>query len=288
MKPIRLIVNGDDFGASDEVNEGVIRAYREGCLTSCSLMAAGDAFDGAVRLARENPGLAVGLHLVAVCGRAVLPRSEIPILVDAEGRFSSDPAAAGVKYFFCRVARRELKRELTAQLDRFLSAGLRVSHIDSHCHMHVHPVIFDTAVELGERCGCRKMRVPEDDLRAALPFMRGNLAGVGAMARIFHILARRMKKKLMERGFTFAEAVYGYLLSGGMSEAYVLSLLDRLHFGTNELYFHPAVYDDGLFLSRAKSQCMAEFRILVSGRVRARMEELGIQLTNYDGLEAAS
>lgn len=286
MKPILLVVNGDDFGASREVNEAVIRAYREGCLTSCSLMAGGDAFEDAVRLARDNPGLSVGLHLVAVCGRAVLPPSEIPSLVDAQGRFSFNPAAAGLKYFFSRAARSELKRELAAQLEKFLAAGLRVSHIDSHCHMHVHPAIFSAAVELGERCGCRRMRVPEDELGPALPFLPGNPAGARAMAAVFRILARRMKRRLGARGFTFAEAVYGYFMTGAMSEPYVLSLLDRLHFRTNELYLHPAVFGEVAPLDPGKERCKAEFEILMSGRVRARILELGIQLTNYDELEA--
>lgn len=284
MKAIRLVVNGDDFGVSHEVNEAVVRAYRDGCLTSCSLMAGGEAFEDAVRLSRENPGLDVGLHLVAVCGRSVLPPSEIPCLVDARGRFPFNPASAGLKYFFSRTARRQLKKELSAQLERVLSAGLRVSHIDSHCHMHVHPVIFDAAVELGERCGCRKMRVPEDDLEAALPFLEGNRTGVAAMAAVFRLLANRMRKKLVGRGFAFADAVHGYFLSGRMNEAYVLGLLDRLHREKNELYLHPAVYGEGRLLGPGEVRCAAEFGILVSPRVRARIEELDIQLTNYDGL----
>ena len=283
MKPIRLVVNGDDFGASGEVNEAIVRAYREGCLTSCSLMAGGDAFEDAVRLAHDNPGLAVGLHLVAVCGRSVLPPSEIPALVDSEGRFSSDPASAGVKYFFSMTARRQLKKELAAQLEKMLSTGLRVSHIDSHCHMHVHPVIFDAALELGERCGCRKMRVPEDDPGTALPFLEGGALGASAMAAVFHLLADRMRKRLAGRGFVFADVVHGYFLSGRMTETYVLGLLDRLHREKNELYLHPAVFGEGRSLGPEEARCAAEFEILVSPRVRERIEGLGIQLTNYDG-----
>src|SRR2546426_4417919 len=92
----RLIVNADDFGISEEVNEAVIRAYREGVLTSTSLMVTGAAFTQAVKLARENPGLAVGIHLVTVVGKSVLSHSEIPTLVDREGNFSNNPTAAGL------------------------------------------------------------------------------------------------------------------------------------------------------------------------------------------------
>src|SRR5438067_12769786 len=85
----RLIVNADDFGMSEAVNEAIIRAHRQGVLTSASLMVTGEAAAQAVQLAKENPGLAVGLHLVAVMGRSVLPQSEIPTLVDAAQNFSN-------------------------------------------------------------------------------------------------------------------------------------------------------------------------------------------------------
>src|SRR5438128_8674864 len=94
----RLIVNDNDFGSSEAVNEAVVRAYTEGVLTSCSLMVTGAAFEHAVRLAHAHPGLAVGIHLVTVMGRAVLSQAEIPTLVDAAGGVSSDLADAGCEY----------------------------------------------------------------------------------------------------------------------------------------------------------------------------------------------
>src|SRR5437867_13086030 len=84
--PIRLIVNADDFGLSESVNAAVLEAYDRGILTSCSLMVAEPAAMAAVQAARGRPGLAVGLHLVVVGGRAVLPRSAVPRLVDGGGR----------------------------------------------------------------------------------------------------------------------------------------------------------------------------------------------------------
>ena len=105
MDQVKVIINGDDFGKSPEVNEAVIRAFKAGTLTSCSLMVTGEAFDDAVRLARANEGLAVGLHLVTVQGRAVLPPSEIPLLVDRAGHFPDSPTLAGLKYYFSRSAR---------------------------------------------------------------------------------------------------------------------------------------------------------------------------------------
>src|SRR5215470_4509625 len=171
----RLVVNADDFGMSEEVNQAIIRAFKEGVLTSCSLMVTGKAFDQAVRLAKENPGLAVGIHLVTVMGRAALPQSEIPSLVDQEGNFSNNPTLAGLKYYFSSHARKELRKELAAQFERFASTGLPLSHIDGHLHLHVHPVIFNAALELGAKYGARRMRVPVEERRLALEFDRSNV-----------------------------------------------------------------------------------------------------------------
>ncbi|PYV88356.1 MAG: hypothetical protein DMG05_15680 [Acidobacteria bacterium] len=127
-----MIVNADDFGMSKEVNEAVVHAFKEGVLTSCSLMVTGEAFDEAVQLAKENRGLAVGIHLVTVMGRSVLPRSEIPALVDEKGLFSCHPGLAGLKYYFSKQARAQLRKELAAQFEKFQSTGLPFSHIDAH------------------------------------------------------------------------------------------------------------------------------------------------------------
>jgi chitin disaccharide deacetylase len=277
----RLIVNADDFGMSEEVNEAVIRAYREGVLTSTSLMVTGAAFEQAVSLARENPGLGVGIHLVTVVGKSVLPHSEIPSLVDEEGNFSNNPTAAGLKYFFSPRARRELRKELAAQFEKFHSTGLPLSHIDGHLHLHVHPVIFDAALELGARYGTRRMRVPDEERRLALQFDRSNVALKTVHSLLFGGLAKHMNKKLRARGFSCPERVYGNLQSGRMSERYFLYTLDNLTADTTEIYFHPAAYDHERLLDNDQRQCSIEFEALLSNKVKEKLKQRGIGLTNY-------
>src|SRR5438128_1832847 len=81
------IINGDDFGFSQGVNQAIIQAHTQGVLTSTSLMVSGDAVEDAIAMKRHHPSLAVGLHLVLVCGRSVLPPDQIPHLVDSKGNF---------------------------------------------------------------------------------------------------------------------------------------------------------------------------------------------------------
>jgi hopanoid biosynthesis associated protein HpnK len=282
---IQLIVNADDFGASEEVNEAIIRAHLEGVLTSASLMVTGPAFEGAVRLARQNPTLAVGIHLVAAMGRAALSRAQIPSLVDERGNFSDNPTLAGLRYFFSRRARRELRLEIAAQFDRFRSTGLKLSHVDGHLHMHVHPVIFKIALDLGARHGARRMRVPVEERRLAVEFDRSRRFTKTIQSILFARLGRYMKKRLDARGFIYADRVYGNLQSGQMDERYFLHALNNLSAWTNEIYFHPALYEIDRILSADEHQCQIEFEALTSGKVRQQIEKLGFKLTNYFDLK---
>src|ERR1051326_545123 len=100
-------------------------------------MVAGNAAEDAVQRARVMPGLRVGLHLVMVEGPAVLPASEIPDLVDAEGHFPSQQLRAGIGYFAKPRMRRQLALEVRAQFAAFAATGLTLHHADAHKHMHL-------------------------------------------------------------------------------------------------------------------------------------------------------
>jgi chitin disaccharide deacetylase len=288
IRQIRLIVNGDDFGISEEVNRAIIAAFQNGVLTSCSLMVTGEAFDHAVQLAKENKKLAVGIHLVTVMGRSVLPRKEIPSLVDENQNFSNNPNAAGLNYFFLPRARQDLRKELAAQFEKFKSTGLPLSHIDGHLHLHVHPVIFQTALNLGEQYGTKRMRVPVEELRLALAYDRTDVFKKTLYAFLFSSLGRYMKRKLKKRNFSFTERVYGNLQSGKMSEEYFLYVLDHIQQEETEIYFHPAHHQQEKGLNSEQQQQMKELDALISTLVKEKIQDNGIRLTNYLELEKSS
>src|ERR1700757_2351877 len=108
----RLIVNADDFGLSPSVNQAVIRAHREGVLTTASLMVNEPGFQEAVALARQNPRFGVGLHLTLSHGHSALPPEKIPGLVNELGEFSNEPTATGMRYFMRGELHGPLQREI--------------------------------------------------------------------------------------------------------------------------------------------------------------------------------
>ena len=281
-----LIINADDFGLSPGVNRAVIKAWREGILTSASLMAAGDAFDEAVALAGQNPGLQVGLHLTLVQGRAVLPPEEIPGLVDQSGNFTDNPVAAGLRYFFFKGLRHQLSREIEAQLRKVRDAGIPLSHVDGHLNIQMQPVVFDILMELAPRYGITSFRLTRERLTPASLRDGERLAGKRLDTFIFDRLAARNRPRLDRQGIWYAVEVKGLLNSGRMTEDYLLSALDETPPGVSEIYFHP-----GCLPCPEITRRMPEYRheeelaALTSPRVKRAIGEMGIRLRNYRGEE---
>jgi predicted glycoside hydrolase/deacetylase ChbG (UPF0249 family) len=124
-----LITNADDFGFTRDVNEGIVHAHRQGILTATTLMATGTAFDHAVGLARENPELDVGVHLVLVGSEGYPPT--VARLVASLGSI-------------------RIYDELARQIGKVLEAGIRPTHLDTHKHTHVLPPVLAAVARLAE------------------------------------------------------------------------------------------------------------------------------------------
>jgi chitin disaccharide deacetylase len=279
-----LIINADDFGLSPGANRGIVQAWDRGILTSTSLMVRGAAFEEAVALAKERPGLQVGLHLTLVQGRGVLPRQGLPALVDEEGSFANDPVLAGMRYFFLKPLRKRLYAEIEAQIGACRQAGIELSHVDGHLNIHMHPVVFDILCELMPKYGISSFRLSRENLRANLALDRQRAVGKCADAFIFASLARRCRPHLDRLGIGYAAEVKGLLNSGRMTEQYLLGALESVGEGVTEIYFHP-----GCRPCAELDRWMPGYRhdeelgALTSSRVTQKLRQLNIGLRNYRG-----
>jgi len=271
--PRRLVVNADDFGRSASINQAVIRAHREGILTTASLMVNEPAVEEAVALARENPELGVGLHLTLLCGHSALPPEQIPGLVDAKGEFTTNPASAGFRYFFQRSLREQLRQEIHAQFQRFRATGLPLDHVNGHLHLHLHPTVFRILMADSGQLGIKRLRLTFDPFRLNLRLASGHFAYRALHAAIFHALSARGRPALAQRGIRHTDAVFGLLQNARVDEAYVTRLLPQLPAGDSELYSHPSL-----------DEFKNEFDALISPRVREQVNNLGIKLIRYQDL----
>lgn len=282
-----LVVTGDDFGLSEAVNRAIITAHQCGVLTSASLMVNEAAAADAIRLAHAHPRLAVGLHLTLVLGHAALTPAEIPHLVNAGGEFPTGPFRAGVKYFFHPSARREVRREMRAQFEKFAASGLPLSHVDGHNHLHLHPVVFSELIGVCEEFGVRRVRVVGDEWRT-----HRRIVGRGGshsrqtlqtlqtrmMSAIFGLLARSAGRKLSGRGFESLPRVYGLLRSGAMDEEYLLALVAAIERTSSEIYLHPLAPDADAAERRYNPGGADELAALVSPRLREAIAARGFRL----------
>ena len=272
-KTVRLIVNADDYGLSSSVNQAVVRAHREGILTSASLMVSEPGFDEAVALAKENPRLGVGLHLTLLHGHSALGPEKIPGLVNERREFSNSPVGVGMNYFFRRSLRGQLRAEIHAQFDKFRSAGLPLDHVNGHLHLHLHPVIFRILMDDADQLGIRHVRLTRDCLARGRRLSNGHLFYKVSHAAIYDWLSRRARGPLQQRGIKHAQITFGLLQNARVDEDYVLKLLPELDAGDSELYSHPSL-----------DNFKHEFDALVSPRVKAAVQKLGIQLIRYQDL----
>ncbi|MGB6131734.1 MAG: ChbG/HpnK family deacetylase [Acidobacteriaceae bacterium] len=155
-----LLINADDFGLTPGVNRSIAELHQAGALSSATLMATGAAFDDAVALALANPNLEVGCHVVLTDGTPALPPQQIPSLCpdghsfrDKLSRFASD-------LYSGRIRDAEVEAEAAAQVRRLQSAGLRVSHIDTHKHTHLFPRILRPLLRAARACQVPAIRNP--------------------------------------------------------------------------------------------------------------------------------
>ncbi|MDF5708313.1 MAG: hopanoid biosynthesis-associated protein HpnK [Nostoc sp. S4] len=289
------IINGDDFGLSEGVNQAIIKAHKQGVLTSTSLMVSADAAKEAITLASAHPNLAVGLHLVLVCGRSVLPPEQIPHLVDKQGNFSNSPLNAGLRYQFVRETHQELRQEICAQLEKYRSTGLPLSHVDGHLHLHVHPVVLGILVDLAAEFDIKVIRLPSEELGITLRVNRSHLLTKLVWSGVFGKLRCYGERLLKSQGISFTERVYGLLQTGGITEEYLLALIPQIQANLVEIYSHPAMPTAGFSTRRGVNANAihgdplneelgtgeAELAALLSSQVREALLNNGFEITNH-------
>jgi hopanoid biosynthesis associated protein HpnK len=272
-----LIVTADDFGVAVEVNDAVEQAHTHGILTAASLMVGGGAVSDAVARARRLPTLRVGLHIVLVEGRPVLPAANIPDLVGPDGCFRRDMVATAVDIFFRPSVRRQLAAEITAQFEAYRATGLPLDHVNTHKHFHLHPTIAGYILKIGRAYGLDAMRVPLEP-RAIL--MKADGRATIAPALVTGPWSALVRWRLGQAGVATADRVFGLQWSGAMTTQRVRGLIAHLPEGVTELYVHPATA--GGFEGEAPGYLYAEeLAALIAPDVLAAVRASGARLGGF-------
>ena len=283
----RLIVTADDFGRCLPINEAVEDGHRRGVLTAASLMVTGDAVEDAVERARQLPGLSVGLHITLVDGVPALPPSQVPDLVEADGRFTDKLVRLGVRIYLEPKVRRQVEAELRAQFELYRATGLPMGHVDSHHHYHLHPTVFDIMLPLAVEYGATAIRVPWEP-----PLTSWLARREGAGRRLFNGLfqlnrTRRMRRKIREAGLISNDWIFGVNDSGAMDSGRLSDFIAGLPDGLSEAYCHPATRAWDHYPMPPDYRCVDEYRALADPAVAQLVRKQDVRLTSF-ALEAAS
>lgn len=252
--PPFLIVNADDFNLTEGVSRGILDAHRDGIVTSTTVVVNLPGLERSRDLAGEFPHLGLGLHLNLTFGPPVLPPGRVPSLVDGSGRFVRDPARLRTV-----GAPAEIRAEWAAQVERFKDVfGSRPTHLDSHHHVHRHPRILETALDLAET-----LDIP---LRALTPEMAQR------------IRASRLPAVDEMAGDVGPEAFW--------QPARLVDFLRGLAGGVTELMCHPGYVDDALSVSSYCAQREVELRSLCDPRAKDALAAAGVRCITYGDLAA--
>jgi hopanoid biosynthesis associated protein HpnK len=242
MSERRVIITGDDFGMSVEVNEAVEEAHRRGVLTAASLVVTGDAAADAIARARRMPELGVGLHLALVHAPAALSKEQVAELMDENGRgFGRQLWKTGAKIALFPNVRRQALAEIRAQFELFRKTGLALDHVDGHQHFHQHPWVLRALIALAPEYGIRAVRLPREPA-----FGSWRAAGhVGLGRRVMDVtshwpLLRLMRRMLRSAGIASNDWFFGKHDGGAIGRSWLLRLLEHLPAGVSEIGLHPA------------------------------------------------
>lgn len=245
---MKLIINADDFGYSRGVNWGIAEAHRQGVVSSTTMMVNMPAYEHAVELGKENPRLGVGVHLVLTCGKPVHP--QVPTLTDEWGFFQRE------QQHLMKARPEEIEQEFTAQIERFLQSGLKLTHLDSHHHVHAHEAILPIVLRLAER-----YQVP---IRNPWTFA-GN---------------RGDKRFMTTEGFS--HRFYG----NDLTPAMFIEVVEEMRgYATAEIMSHPAYLDEDVLVGSSYNLSRTrELQILTSTQVKDYVNQNGIQLVTFNDI----
>jgi predicted glycoside hydrolase/deacetylase ChbG (UPF0249 family) len=259
----QLVVNADDFGFTRDVNQGIVEAHRGGILAATTLMASGAAFDDAVRLARENPSLDVGCHLVLV-GEAGFP--------------------ASVAQLIGAIAMRRIRvyDVLAAQVRRIVDEGLAPTHLDTHKHTHLIPQVLDAVARISEEFKIPWVRRPFD-----FPMQPGAAGWTRrAISATFNLARGRFERVLARHGCRSTDHFAGFKFTGNYDARDLAALICALPEGSTEFMCHPGRCGEELRSARTrlKESREQELGALCAPEVREAVKAAGVELASFRDL----
>jgi chitin disaccharide deacetylase len=279
----RLIINADDLGLTSGVNRGILESHQRGIVTSATLMACGEKFAEAASLAAQAPKLSVGCHVVLVDGIPISNPDDLSTLV-VNSRFRDRLTNFALLAAGGRLDPRQIETEVTAQINKLQSAGIRVSHLDSHKHTHMFPAVLKGILRGAKACGVGAIRNPFEPLIFATARHWKRQFQLRMMRRF----RASFRAALEEAGVVTPDGCIGIAATGGLTAKTFRDLIEHLPEGTWEFVSHPGYNDAELdtVQTRLRASREKEMAILTSAQAKEALQNAGVQLISYRDLQA--
>lgn len=255
-------------------------------------MATGRTFPEAVEIAKSSPDLSIGCHIVLIDGEPVLDASELPTLTDSQ-MFRDGLKTFAARAVTGRMKSCEIEAEAKAQIQRIQSAGISVSHVDTHKHTHIFPQVLRPLLRAARDCGVRAIRNPfgpRFPLRSGQLLARPNLWTRLAEVRVLSRFARQFRRAVAEEGFATPEGTLGIEVTGTLDETLFQAIAQNIPDGTWEFVCHPGYNDTELAAARTRlrESREVELRVLTMPQARELLAKNGIQLISYRELRQST
>lgn len=287
----RLIINADDFGLTPGVNRAILEAHRQGVVTSSTLMANSAAFDDAAGMAKSAHALSVGCHVGLVDGKPVAPPKSVPTLLagDKTNQFVDGIGGLAMRALRGKLREDEIATEARAQMSKLQSAGIAVTHFDTHKHTHMFPSVLRPLLRAAKECGIRAVRnpfAPLQSLAFAHLLRRPKLWVRSSQMRMLQGFAASFRSEVAEAGLRSTDGSLGVLITGVLDETLFEAIVGSIPEGTWEFVCHPGYNDADLdrVNTRLRSSRESELRVLTSPTARSLLQRHGIELISYSEL----
>jgi predicted glycoside hydrolase/deacetylase ChbG (UPF0249 family) len=290
--PARLILNADDFGLTPGINRAIGELHVAGVLTSSTLMANGPAFDDAVAVAHAHPTLGVGCHIVLTDGVPLAPLEHIPGLLGPDGRTLRPSLLDFIQALLRgKIKPAEIELEALFQIHKLQRADIRITHLDTHKHTHLFPVVAERLFALADSNRIPAIRNPFEPawsfaLGQGKPARRLAIKQMGRMRPGFEASLRLHQGRILTTGGTIAISTTGQLSAGTLAE-----ILDALPpAGTYELCCHPGYNDADLdrVTTRLRAHRDAERNALITEVPRILSQPNAPSLIHFGDLGASA
>jgi len=262
-----FILTADDFGMTEGCNAGIIKAMKEGIVTSTSIMMNMPKIDHGIALARQHKIQAMGVHINISQGPSLLPREEVSSLVNENGRFIlevRDGNFKGVNEITQKFSAKEIEKEAREQIERFREFGIKLSHLDTHHSIHMRREFRHIFIKLANEY--------------KVPLRKINYGKTSLKRRIFEKFIRRDIYRSADQFTT-------HFFEEGVSMDVLKNMILEAPPGVTEIMCHPGFVDDELMaISGYNTKRGEELEILTSEEMKNWIRDHHISLVSYDEL----